>query len=207
MERIFGNLYRVGTSNKRGISHTYFLVRNEGNLLICHQTRPSDEDIKEIEELGGINSQWACHNHDIVKDGFHEEMHERFGCMLYHHNNEKNSVRKKTKCPQVLYGDEGLQFAPDFEAFYFPACTEGHSVFRWKYRGKYYLFTSHSMYMHDNKWNIHCRPHPESIKLQKLQIDYVFPGYTGVKDDTFYRLNDETRNSFVKTLSAKLQVA
>jgi len=63
------------------------------------------------------------------------------------------------------------------------------------------------MYMHDNKWDIHCRPHPESAKLEKLQIDYVFPGYTAVEDDAFYRLNDQTRKSFSKTLRAKLKAA
>lgn len=207
MERIFANLYRIGAPNRRGTSHTYLLVRKEGNLLVCHQTRPSDGDIKEIEQLGGIDSQWICHNHDAVKDGFHEDMHNRFGCMIHHHRDERRAVRKKTKCPEVQYGDEGLQVGTDFEALYFPACTEGHSVFRWQYRGKYYLFTSHAMYMRDNKWDIQCRPRPEAAKLDKLQIDCVFPGYTAVDDEEFYRLNDQTRKSLSKTLRAKLKAA
>ena len=42
MEKLFHNLYRTGTSaNKRGFSHSYLLVRKEGNLLICHQQGPS----------------------------------------------------------------------------------------------------------------------------------------------------------------------
>jgi len=171
MERIFANLYRVGAENRRGTSHTYLLVRKEGNLLVCHQTRPSDED-----------------------------MHARFGCEFHHHRDERKAVRKKTKCPEVQYGDDGLQFGPDFEALYFPACTVGHSVFRWRYRGKYYLFTSHAMYLRDNKWDIQSRPGPEATKLEKLRVDYVFPGYSNPDEDGFYRLNDQTKKSFSKTL-------
>jgi len=207
MERIFANLYRIGAPNRRGASYTYLLVRKEGNVLVCHQTRPSDEDIDKIGQLGGIDSQWVCHNHDTVGDGFHEDMHARFGCMIHHHRDERKAVRRKTKCPEVQYGDEGLQLGSDFEAFYFPACTVGHSVFRWRYRGKYYLFTSHAMYLHDNKWDIQCRPHPEAAKLDKLQVDYVFPGYSEPDEDGFYRLNDQTRKSFSRALRAKLNAA
>lgn len=203
MERIFSNLYRFSAPNRRGESHTYLLLRKTGNLLVCHQTRPPAEHIKEIEKLGGVDSQWICHNHDTVKDGFHEEMHDRFGCMIHHHQDERKAVRRKTKCPQAQYDNEGLQHGDDFEALYFPACTVGHSVFRWKNRGKYYLFTSHAIYNRNNEWDIHCRPQPEAAQLEKLHVDYVFPGYTSPEEDSFYRLNDQTRKSFAKALKAK----
>jgi hypothetical protein len=205
MEKVFANLYRVGAPNRRGTSHTYLLVRKEGNLLVCHQTRPSTGDIKEIKALGGIESQWICHNHDTVGDGFHEDMHDQFDCKLYHHKEERKAVRRKTKCPEVQYGDEGLKVDSDFEALYFPACTKGHSVFRWRYRGKYYLFTSHAMYLHENKWDIQCRPRPEAVKLDELQVDYVFPGYSSPEEDGFYRLNDSTKKSLSKALASARQ--
>ena len=203
MERIFSNLYRFSTTNKRGLSHTYLLLRKEGNILVCHQTRPPQEHIKEIEKLGGVSSQWVCHNHDVIKEGFHEDMHDRFGCEIHHHQDEKKAVRRKTKCPQVPYGDDGLQIDDNFEAFYFPACTVGHSLFRWKDRGKFYLFTSHSIYNHDNQWHIHARPRPEASPLEKLPVDYIFPGYTAPDHEAFYRLNDQSRKSFAKALKDK----
>ena len=58
MERVFANLYRIGAPNQRGVSYTYFLVRKEGNLLVGHQSQPSAADIDEIEQLGGVDSQW-----------------------------------------------------------------------------------------------------------------------------------------------------
>ena len=79
MERIFANLYRCSAPNRRGTSHTYLLVRKEGNLLIGHQTAPQPEDFDEIEKLGGIHSQWICHHHDTIRNGVHEALHARFG--------------------------------------------------------------------------------------------------------------------------------
>ena len=208
MERIFANLYRCGsTPNKRGLSHSYLLVRKEGNLLVCHQSGPSAADMKEIKKLGGIDSQFICHNHDTLRNGLHEELHAKFGCELHHHLGEKKAVRRKTKCPQNLFGDEGLNVGSDFQALYFPACTEGHSVYRWRSRGKYSLFTSHSMYIHDNKWNIHCRVRPQAAEVAKLQVDYVFPGYTALEDESFYRLDDRLKRSFSRTIRARLKAA
>jgi hypothetical protein len=54
MEKLFANLYRMGKSNRRGTSYTYFRKRPQGNLLICHGTPPSGEDLDEIETLGGL---------------------------------------------------------------------------------------------------------------------------------------------------------
>jgi hypothetical protein len=208
MERIFANLYRCGsTPNRRGLSHSYLLVRKEGNLLICHQTGPSAADIKEIKKLGGIDKQFLCHNHDTLRDGLHEELHAKFGCELYHHEDERKKVRRKTKCPQVTFDEKGLQLGSDFEALYFPACSEGHSIYRWKSRGKYFMITSHSMYIHDDKWDIQCRIRPAAAKVAKLHVDYVFPGYTGVEDESFYRINDKLQKSFGRTIRAKLKSA
>lgn len=208
MERVFANLYRCGSApNKRGMSHTYLLVRKDGNLLVCHQSGPSPADIREIKKLGGIDKQFICHNHDTMRDGLHEKLYDTFGCELHHHEGEKKAVRRKSKCPQVLFGDEGMEVGDDFQCLYFPACTEGHSVYRWRSRGKYFMFTSHSMYIHDNKWQIHCRIRPQAAEVAKLKVDYVFPGYTALDDDAFYRLDDKLKRSFGRTIRARLKSA
>ena len=49
-----------------------------------------------------------------------------------------------------------------------------------------------------------CR---QVAKVAKLQVDYVFPGYTELEDETFYRLNDQLKKSFGRTLRAKLKSA
>lgn len=209
MERVFANLYRMGGTNNRGTSYSYFLVRKEGNLLIGHQSKPTKKDISEMAKLGGIDSQWVCHQHDVIEDGVHEQLHERFGCVLHHHTQDRPAVRKKTKCPVEQHGNEGLQYGSDFEVMYWPTCTSGHCIFRWQSRGKYYLFTSHAMYAEGSDWDLQCSKwrmqhlKPQMTRLSKMQVDYVFPGYSPSDEVGFYRLNEQTR----KTLSKAMRTA
>ncbi|NKB66185.1 MAG: hypothetical protein GKR89_03915 [Candidatus Latescibacteria bacterium] len=212
MERLFPNLYRVSTPNKKETSHTYLLQRQAGNLLVCHNGGPSAEDLDEIERLGGIDSQWVCHQHDVNRNGVHEDLYARFGCKLHHHRREKG-VRKKTQCPVVPFGDEGLKQEPDFEALYYPSCMDGHSLFRWRHRDQYFLFTSHAFYLRENTWHISVPMpsyrrdllRPQFAQIAKLQVDYVLPGYTAPQEDTFYRLNEQTKQSFSEALRGKAQ--
>ena len=129
------------------------------------------------------------------------------GGTLHHHEGEKKAVRRKTKCPQEPFGDEEMRLGSDFEAHYFPTCTEGHSVYRWKSRGRYFLFTSHSMYIQDDAWAIHCRICPQAAAVAKLEVDYVFPGYTALEEVAFYRLDDKLKRSFGRTIRKKLKEA
>ena len=91
---------------------------------------------------------------------------------------------------------------------YWPTCTSGHCIFRWQSRGKYYLFTSHAIYAHDNEWDLQCNKwhmghlRPQLDRLSKLRVDYVFPGYSPSDESGFYRLNDETRKSLAKAMKA-----
>lgn len=214
MERIYANLYRIGgTPNSRGLSYSYLLQRKAGNLLVCHQSGPTDEDLAEIEALGGIDSQWICHQHDALKGGQHEALHERFGCLLHHHETDRKPLRRKTKCPTEQFGDDELPFAPDFEAIFLPTCTAGHSIFRWRNRGKYYLFTSHAIYRHGDEWDLTFNPRidelwrPQLKRLAGLRVDFVFPGYVAVDDDAFYRLDAPSQKAFARALTDKAKAA
>lgn len=207
MEKLFHNLYRTGTTeNKRGYSHSYFLVRKEGNILIGHQQGPSAKDIKEIDKLGGIDSMWICHSHDTLRDLQHDKLHKKFGCSLYLHELARPAARKRAKCPFVTFGDDGLQYADDFEALYYPACTAGHAVYRWKSRGRYFLFSAHALYHRENHWQVHFRAR-KTVKLHKVHIDYVFPGYTGLDDPDFYRLDDGMRKALSREIGAIVRKA
>ena len=207
MEKLFQNLYRTGTTeNKRGHSHSYFLTRKEGNLLICHQQGPSSADIKEIEKLGGIESMWISHSHDTLRNLQHDALHKRFGCSLYLHKLARPAARKRAKCQFETFGDEGLEYAPDFEALYYPACTAGHAVYRWRNRGKYFLFSAHALYANEGKWDLHFRAR-KTVKLHQVHVDYVVPGYTAVDGPAFYRLDDQLRKSLSREIRAIVKKA
>jgi hypothetical protein len=208
MERVFTNLYRIGAPHSMGMSYTYCLVREGGNLLICHGTQLSAKDMGVIAELGGLDSQWICHQHDVMPGAVHEALYHRFGCVLHHHSQDRPAVRKKTKCPVEQHGDEGLEYAPDFEVIYWPSCTSGHCIFRWQNRGRYYLFTSHAIYSRDGQWELQCNKRriehlrPHATRLAAKQVDYVFPGYSPVEESGFYRLSGQTRKSLAEAMAA-----
>lgn len=208
MERVNASLFRFGSPNRRGVSYTYLLLREEGNLLVGHQSCPSAQDIEDIDGLGGIESQWICHRHDMLRDRGHETLYEKFGCPLYHHKQDGAGIRKKTKCPTDHYGDEGLEYGPDFEVFYWPTCTAGHCIFRWRYRGKYYLFTSHAVYASGKEWKLGLnKSRMEALRSQQeviasLQVDYIFPGYSALEESGYCRLDDQAKRSFARAVAA-----
>ncbi|HJP29508.1 MAG: sugar-binding protein [Candidatus Latescibacteria bacterium] len=206
MEKLFANIYRMGRSNPRGTSYTYFLKRPKGNLLVVHGTAPTDEDLVEIETLGGIDSQWVCHSHDAIKGTTHKQIHERFGAPLHVHRIDRGRVRSKARCEMDVFEGDGTTLGDDFEAFFLPTCSPGHSVYRWKSRGKYYLFTSHAMYYRDDAWDLqfnrHNDWHGHVGPLSKQHIDYVLPGYAPSEEKGFYSLDDEMRKGLAKALRA-----
>ncbi len=226
MERIFSNLYRIGGEpHERGQSHSYLLVRKTGNLFICHQSVPTSADVKEIKQLGGVASQFVCHHWDANRKGGHDGLFKTFGCALHLHRADRAAARGKTKFTLDTFDDAGLTLDKDFEAIYMPTCTRGHTVFRWRNRGKYHLFSSHAIYLLEDGWRLSLNRHegklwgpgcriwqaqairPALAKLKGLQVDHIFPGYTQVGDDTFYRLDDRKRRALTRALKAELMTA
>lgn len=214
MERVFDNLFRISApKGKTRISHTFFIKRKKGNILIGHHTVPTPEDIAEIEDMGGIESQWVCHSHDLLPKSSHEDLYEQFGCKLHYHQVEQPPVQKKTKCPDAVFEGDRTTHGADFEALYMPTCTAGHSIYRWRNRGKYYLFTSHAIYLRDGKWNLKFSPRtaefwlPQISAMADLQVDYIFPGYTPIKGPDFYQLDESAKVSLSEALRAKAKEA
>ena len=85
MERIFPNLYRIDFGPRgpdKRMSHSYLIVRKQGNLLICNCHRGSSilDHAKEIDDLGGIAAQCIPHFHDAKRGSLHEDIYDRFGC-------------------------------------------------------------------------------------------------------------------------------
>ena len=214
MEQILRQVIRfTGPFTKKELGHSYLLLRDEGNILVaCHSGPESPEELDEVEKLGGISSQWVCHQHDVNRNGLHERLHDRFGCSLHHHERDRSGVSKRTTCPVDPFGDDGANVGSDFEAHYYPACMDGHSIYRWNMGGKYLLITAHSFYLRDGEWNLFVPEgprlrrelmRPQLPKIAKLKVDFVMPGYSAVSDEgeTFYKLNRETRAK----LKARLQ--
>ena len=183
---------------------------------MSHSGPETSEDLQAVEQLGGIASQWVCHQHDVSKSGLHERLHDRFGCELHHHHRDETGVAKRTQCPVELFGDDGLAYAADFQAHYYPACMDGHSIYEWRREEVSHLFTSHSFALRDAKWHLDMpvgglNPgattkrrrdlmRKQLPRVAKLQPDYILPGYSDVGAEVpLYRLNARSRAVLKKT--------
>lgn len=180
MERIFPNLYCLTEADSEVRCHSYLIVRRSGNLLLPGYVPSLAEHLDEIDELGGASLQFLTHVHD-VDPGLHDKAFSRFGCKLCHHKAARSRVRDKTKCPSEEFGHAGLQLGDDFETIYFPGHTPGHSVFRWRNRGKQFLFTGHVMRFEDNRWKLNYNPTkaPKGADFDHLsEADYLLPTHS-----------------------------
>ena len=215
MHRIFPNLYRfdskpIGKTRKSG--HTYLIVRKSGNLLICGQDSLVTEDFDDIEVLGGIHTQLLGSYLDAKKGPYHELLYERFGCQLCYHEDERKMARTKTKCPEVTFGDDGLQLGSDFEAHHFPnRCQTGNSLFRWRHKGTYHLFTSVVVTRRDGEWDVEFNPElwpdkrPQLTKLTRLEADVFLPAMSA-EGEEIHHFTERSRKAFRRTLREKLQL-
>jgi hypothetical protein len=215
MQRIFPNLYRIdlgprGPDNR--MSHSYLLVRKGGNLLVCNFHRGSSimDHADEIDKLGGIDAQFVPHFHDAKRGTLHQELYDRFGCELCYHEEERKTIRTKTKCPEREFGHDGLKLGSDFQAHYFPGHTPGMSVLTWKHRGKCFLFPSHVVGLENGGWRVSFAPHliPKQksrfMELAKMDVDYWMRGGSNDEREEYHALNASEQKALRKTLRDRI---
>lgn len=204
MERIFPNLYRFTEDSLKRRKYSYLVVRKDGNLLMPSLGTTVRDSFDEIDKLGGVHAQFLTHDHDAHPE-LVDEAHARFGCRVYYHKSARKKVREKTSCPEAEFDNEGLQLGADFEALYFPGHTPGHSIFRWRYRGKRFLFSSHVMNLSDGVWELWFNPSKNTAQLQEqladlAEVDYSLPTLIEYGREELHRFNDFTRESFSKAM-------
>jgi hypothetical protein len=222
MESLFPNLYRfTGASARNETLFTYLIVREGGNLLLPCQDGPVREHFDDIEELGGVATQFVTHNHDV--DGaLVEAVHDRFGAELCYHSAEQDAIAEKTKCQSVVFGDEGLRVGSDFQAIYFPSCCAGSSLYHWQHGGKHFLFTSHVINLVEGEWQNGLDlwqyrnlrewsdsetppdPRPQLAKIAELSLDYTMPNVSVDDQEEYHQFSDDTRTSFFLALDAQV---
>lgn len=220
MDLLFPDLYRFTGESPRGESlYTFLLIREDGNLLLPCQNGSVADHFDEIEELGGIQTQFVTHNHD-VDDEVHKAVHDRFGAKLHYHETERGDISKKNGCPSEEFGDDGVAVGSDFRAIYFPSCCVGSCLYQWTSHGKEFLFTSHVINMVDGQWKMdldlwqyrnlrdwgegQMPPDPRSriASVGEIRLDYTMPNVKA--EEEYHQFTDETRSSFRETLEAKL---
>ena len=204
MDEIFPSIHRF-TVGKTGRSHTYLLVREQGNLLICHANRGSSvvDFLDEVEVLGGIVYQFVPEYADAAKGKMHGLLYQHFGCELRCPSRDQAKVAKKRECPISAFGDEGVKLGHDFQAI-----DIGHTVFHWTNAGKHFLIPGHAIHQDDGDWDVHMHafsdPQLPMRRLSELPVDYLLPGRAKARDEDFFTFTQGSRKAYQQALRESL---
>jgi len=184
---------------------SYLVVRKDGNLLLPGYVPALIDHLDEIEKLGGVQFQFITHFHDIEAET-NEVLHRRFGCKLFHHKAAIAKVRSKTKCPSEEFSGEGIRLGSDFESVNFPGHTPGHTVYRWKYRGKSFLFSGHVMKLIFGRWELFFKPTKSDRYDDLCEADYLLPSSSPHGLEDYHRFIVPTRTSFREAVDQATEV-
>jgi glyoxylase-like metal-dependent hydrolase (beta-lactamase superfamily II) len=205
VERIFPNLYRF--AGVGGMSHTwsYLVVRKDGNLLLPGYVPAIVDHLSEIKKLGGVKFQFLTHFHDAVPE-LHEELNKRFGCKLCYNKDAGPKVRQKSACPSEEFSSEGIRLGTDFESVNFPGHTPGHTIYRWKYRGKSFLFSGHSMKLIFGRWELFFKSKKRDRFDDLCEADYLLPSASSHGSEAYHRFIEPTRASFREAVNQAMEM-
>ncbi len=148
MERIEPDLWQ-SSIHRSGIlnSHAYLLTRPGGNVLFYNTG--DDDDLAEIEALGGIRYQLLTHRDEAAPSL--KRIAERFGSRLGCSTLEAPAVGKHA-APDIVFeaGDTQLD---DVGIFHTPGHTDGSLCFFYRSpHGKAYLFSGDTMFHWNGRW-------------------------------------------------------
>lgn len=208
MQEILPDIHRFSLGSKSR-AHSYLLRRPQGNLLIlnANQGSPVADFLDEIERLGGVAYQFVPNRHEVAtRGGLHDRLFERFGCPLTFHERDRTRIARKTACPIVEFGDDGMQLGDDFRAI-----DVGSTVFHWSHRGAHHLFPGHAIGQHEQMWSIRLDPlldrSSQLAGLRDLPVDRLLPGHTSPDDEDVYVFTDRSREAWREAIRAHLTPA
>jgi glyoxylase-like metal-dependent hydrolase (beta-lactamase superfamily II) len=181
MERLFDNLYSVGTETLSFAptfqGRAFLLRRSEGNLLLYSSGRIADE-AEALLAQGGLVRQYLNHRHQAMASC--DWVSERFAAPLFVPESERATIGETCRVG-ATFGRREHHF-PDFEVIPIPGHTEGSTCFLWDDGQRRYLFTGDTIYLKDSEWvaavlSVSDRAaYLESLKLmQGLEFDVLVP--------------------------------
>jgi hypothetical protein len=93
MQRLFPNLYRFTDEPfRKGRRYAYLIERKKGNLRLPFKGGSVSDHFKEIERLGGVDTQFITHSHDADRN-LNDEVYARFGARFHEADAKKATPR------------------------------------------------------------------------------------------------------------------
>ncbi len=139
--------------DERTHRHAYLLTRPTGNLLIYHVAEPQDDDLDQIERLGGVAVQLLSHRDE--SSPALNRIRERFGSRLACSAAEAQSVGQDADVDLVISDDCPDPQLDGLEILDTPGHTDGSLSFRYQSpHGQTYLFTGDTIFPNGRGWGV-----------------------------------------------------
>lgn len=126
----------------------FLLQREQGNLLV-HSAGTVADDVRAIEELGGISRHYLNHWHEAAFGGA-DRIAAAIGAPLLCHDNDREQVAKTAAVSETFTSRHML--GDDFEVIPIPGHTPGATAYLWNTGRHRCLFTGDSLYLREDEW-------------------------------------------------------
>lgn len=183
------NVYHCGYHAEASFgAASYFIHRNEGNILI-DSPRFTPPLVKRLEEFGGVKYMYLTHRDDVAD---HQKFHAHFNCDRLLHVDDISTDTKDIE--YQLSGQEIFELTPELLIIPVPGHSKGHTVLLYH---EQFLFTGDhlawSPYLnHLYAFRRYCwYSWSEQIismeKLANFNFEWILPGhgrrYHGSRED------------------------
>jgi glyoxylase-like metal-dependent hydrolase (beta-lactamase superfamily II) len=157
----------------------FLLQREQGNLLI-YRAATLEQDVEEINALGGISRQYLNHHHEASLAC--DWVARTFDAPLHVHENDALSVSEICNVDETF--SERHRLDDDFEVIPVPGHTSGATAYLWDTGQHRCLFTGDTIFFPRGKWvaavleGVSDRErYIESLELVRtLDFDLIVPG-------------------------------
>src|SRR3712207_4778101 len=158
----------------------FLLQRERGNLLI-YRAATLEQDIEEINDLGGIWRQYINHHHEASPAC--DWVARTFDAPLHVHEADAQTA-SEICCNVSQTFSERHELDEDFEVIPIPGHTSGATAFLWDTGQHRALFTGDTLFFLRDKWvaavleGVSDREHYiESLeRVRTLDFDLIVPG-------------------------------
>jgi hypothetical protein len=167
----------------------FLLHRKQGNLLV-YSVNALASDAPAVRDLGGIARQYLNHWHEALFAS------DRIDAPLYCHENERESIAKKTPVHGTFSSRHVLD--NDFEVIPTPGHTSGATAYLWDSGGHRFLFTSDTIYLRKGEWvavvleSSDRASYIESLELiRELDFDVLVP-WAATRGQPYHAMTDKS---------------
>ena len=157
-----------------------FLLQREGGNLLIYRSGFLEQDLEEVNGLGGIRRQYLNHHHEASPAC--DWVAETFGAPLHVHEDDARATSEICEVSETF--SERHKIGDDFEVIPIPGHTDGATAFLWDTGEHRALFTGDTVFFGRGRWRAAVldgisdrERYIESLQLiRSLDFDLVVPG-------------------------------